>query len=821
MFWNIFFWVFGVATCAYYAGETVSSVYDIPYLCCFFAPLLFIPISNSIVLLTDGGKAERPDMLALVASMQAIAVALSTLLLIVLSPLVLLACMGLIFTLVDPKIFAMCMFYLCVATGPCIASHALYIRIMKRVPKGTKKPGFGRPTGLAVVLSIVLCALFPTILTRTAQKAAESPLTQQNALLLLRGVGDDSTLLRSCYSEFVSLPWYFQMLGSAINLSAESDEKYRAAREIFYRVKGRAFNSYARPHTEELANYYYAAGGPYGYWTGVFGSDRDFAGDTVGGIVRGLTLDRSKITGWVDADEALSHLTWKMHFKNDDSRSTELRGQILLPPHAVVTGCSLFVNGERHQAEIKERNASRVAYEVSAVKGERPLMVSTSGAGRVLVQSSMGTWGKEAELEVDIASPLVLTEKTRAVLPLPVFCERNFAIGTSHDVDLHSSMAPESSSAITCRPTGAASSDKYDISAHFPNNEIASSLGTISFARNPSALGFQSPVGSVNEKVVHESIVTERLNPSVPTVVVVDGSQSMASSIGAICRALDQAHQPDMSLVWASDRPTTLASHVDGRSAAWHKALERMRDSSCLGGQDNGAALEQAVKDLSGKGNCTNIVWLHATQPVDFNDVSLPGLIKDSAVTVRLFEYQVEPGPNVVIKSLDKVGSFEQVPRIKGLVEDVQTLLAKLAGDKETIKIVRSGLPQPGLPRSLHSNELAQLAVADEILAYLNTSKIDPRYGKMAQNIHVVTPLTSALVLDVSKSMEQYLVQNNAQYGPVTQQNQAMASLSSAPGMLGQIISTKPEPPMSLLMAIALLVMVPVLWLIRRTKGFA
>ena len=72
------------------------------------------------------------------------------------------------------------------------------------------------------------------------------------SLLLLRGAGDENALLH-LYSEKAHLPWFFQLPGELLSSSnrfyseGSSGKVMEAtAREVYYRVKGRPFNTAPR-----------------------------------------------------------------------------------------------------------------------------------------------------------------------------------------------------------------------------------------------------------------------------------------------------------------------------------------------------------------------------------------------------------------------------------------------------------------------------------------------------------------------------------------------------------------------------------------------
>ncbi len=845
---NAFYWVFGVGTCAYYTAVTLNGCSQAPYLLALFSPLAIIPLSNAILLLA-GSRFVRPTshMLPLLGSISGIALLVAAILVTVLSPLCLMAVLfGSILFLVLP-ISALCFFYLGVATGPVITCLAMRWKLKTLSQKSSQKTNWlPLSSCLALVLTFILIGIFPISLTQACEAAIAEPVAMNRGLLLLRALGDDNAMLQACYGEHVHVPWFFDMALSFASLHGLSLPTYEipevTAREIYYRVKGTPFNTAPRtrltflggnsPLFENDFGRDESFDWDYDYYSYLDYSDHDFAGETVGGVVRGLSLDRSEIKGWADADEAVAHLTWNQHFKVDKGHGKEIREQILLPPHAVITGCSLWINGVKHDSVIATRESSRGAYTTAAVRGEKPLLVSTAGAGRVLVQSSTGYWGKEALLVLQITTPLTLLQGGKAALPLPIFAERNFSVTADHEISLTSSTAAlpwtQDQQTTNGRLMQRLSSDKTQpavqpdtltagtlIKRTINNTSLANGAGAIIFNRNSAIAQIAAP-DPADPKVDIVQRITTNVSPVAPVIIVVDGSAAMASQINSICDTLKKIDSKDASILWASDRPLIIASHLSTATPAWNEALNKLRDSSCLGGQNNAESLSMAITDIA-RQSTANIVWLHAGQPVKFSGDKLLALLTDASNKITLFEYQVVPGPNEVVKSLDQTNLLHQVPRVVSLEEDLNSLLARLSGSIPTYSIERASQAHGTVaaPLAKHAPEIAQLYVSDLVFANLANQSERVKYGKLAETHNLVTPLTSALVLDDKSNYEKYGVKGHAKGGGT---NASAANKLGGLSAFSGFIPVKPEPPMSLILACGLSMMGIISWLKRRRR---
>ena len=801
-----------------------------------YAPLLFIPIANACLLLWPV-KRTNDSTLGTLRSINKMARVISGLLAFILIPLCLLDIVTLVFCVYScvTGIFALllkpetlfngqfansefygvfrfifiCLFYLCVAIFPYLTAFAMGEKLNPQKssveePSGAKKSGAIRlSTCLAALAVCVLVGFFPSRLTTACEAAIEDGSMIPQGLLLLRAVGDQGTMLRACYGmsvrDSMSL---FDPVGSSRSAGA-------VARETYYRVTGKPFNSLPRPAGADSDFYYDDDYYTYIDWY----HDRDFAGETVGGVVKGLSLNQSNINGWVDSDESVAHLYWEMNFHNNAGFRKELRAQILLPPHAVVTGCELWVNNVRQKAVVGTRESTRQAYTVAAARGERPLMVSTAGADRVLLQSSTGYWGKDAKLVVEIAAPLTIISKTESALPLPMFAERNFDVTAAHNI-LLSSNEPlaDKSPLISC----SGSLPRLNIRGDLSNQQLGTGAGVLMFKRKAGIgpITFPDPLAPGKTLVqIHE---TNRAPADLPTVIAIDGSSTMGSSIDTICDALASAKFKNATIVWAADEPVVLVSNVDTGSSSWKSAINRLRDASCLGGQNNGHAIDVALENVHGAAQ-SRIIWLHGPQPVQFSKHQVSNAMNHA--NCKLFEYQVVIGPNEVVKSLDQCNKLLRVPRLHNLREDLNDLFAQLSGNKESFENVTASLPAGravGLTAQ-HATELQQIFVSDLVVAHEDNHADRLQYGTLAEQFNLVTPLTSALVLD-SKNYDEYGVVKRSEANSKTGLAKSTMNKVNPFNPLAGWIPAAPEPPMPLILLCVAFLASGFLWFHRKRK---
>lgn len=823
---TVFCWVFGVITCAYYTFVTLYVCSQTPYLLAFFSPLVIVPVANLINLIWLRKQNVPAHSLAVLLTLSRLALMVSAILMLALIPLCLLAGLAtIVFMLLAFPIGLLMLFYLCVAMGPFLSSLTIWNRLHRFLPAERKTVGLPETSCLAILLAVVLLGVFPATMTQACEAAVGSRSTPQ-ALLLLRAMGDENVMQQDCYSEQARLPWFFSMAQGIMSASARPPIDESIAREIYYRTTGRPFNSV--PRTKLMAGGNLDAPMPFtefsggdsedNYWDDYYYwgyGDHDFAGETVGGVSRGISLTHSEMTGWVDPDEAIGHLQWAMDFKLKSS-AREVRAQILLPPHAVATGCKLVINGVEYPCVIATRESSRQAYQSAAVSNEQPMLISTAGAGRILLQSSTGFWGQSAHLIMDFTTPLQLTDPGTAILRLPMFTERNFAVACPHIIHMNGGRGFYGMFPCAYEEKLHQENGKID------NQSLSDGRGLIGYQRNARNLQVAATDSTNKNNAVLQTITTKTLSNETPAIIVVDGSAPISREQQAICDALSKVRLNHASIIWASDEPIEVVSNVAGGSAAWNAAVSKLSDSSSLGGQNNAEALTLAVDQLAKDSSVGgNVIWIHAGQPVKFSGDNLLPKVRAAKHKIKVYEYQIVAGPNEVIKSLDQSGDLVQIARTNYASSDLDSLFRELEGLQPVYELKRTAITDvpTGVPIAKHSAEIRQLYVNDDVMRHVDDVAQRTKFGTLAEDNYLITPLTSGIILPQGTYADHGVKTHKS--GTVANAPEKAPAPAPSHANLLEAIPVKPEPPMSLIMLCALLMMAVGVWALRRRRSHA
>ncbi|HEX9047395.1 MAG TPA: VIT domain-containing protein, partial [Verrucomicrobiae bacterium] len=299
----------------------------------------------------------------------------------------------------------------------------LLLRVKARRSLGTDRFGRFWPAFGLGFFALALAQL-PTFLTYhgLTLAAADDTATRRSGVNILRRFGDEQLILRACYGMNGRDATFDLIRGLGSGAANISPDK---AREIYFRVTGRPFNSVAPP------SYYTRAG----RW-GALDDDFDFTwddalgGEAVAGRVKGLSLQSSRLDAVAEPAAAVAYCEWTMEFKNVSRQQREARAQISLPPGGVVSRVTLWIDGEEREAAFGGRSQTRKAYQKVAVQQRRdPVLVTTCGPDRVLMQCfPVPPNGGTLKVRLGITAPLALESPGRGTFQWPQFLERNFKI---------------------------------------------------------------------------------------------------------------------------------------------------------------------------------------------------------------------------------------------------------------------------------------------------------------------------------------------------------------------------------------------------------
>ncbi len=201
--------------------------------------------------------------------------------------------------------------------------------------------------GVVLGLLALVAVELPATVTRVGVYMATDPsaVWRARGISLLRTFGSENALLRMCYVRAGNAT---DMVKASLVSLHRSPLYRRCARRLYYQVTGRAFNSAPAP-----VDFHRPRGALR------CGRLRYRPGQRNRGRPRGGPLARELMTRRFrgDADAALGYLEWTMVFKNSSPQAQEVRAQIALPPGAVVSRVTLWIDGEEREGGIRRSPA--------------------------------------------------------------------------------------------------------------------------------------------------------------------------------------------------------------------------------------------------------------------------------------------------------------------------------------------------------------------------------------------------------------------------------------------------------------------------------
>lgn len=705
--------------------------------------VVFVPLAHLHVwLAVRKGGTERPVLLGLA---NAAAIGISAFYTIVYLPLLPIAFVALII---------MGMGILPMAPIFSLISGIIMRRQLHRIaPHSYAVKWRGLAAGLAVSFAAIVLVELPITLTRVGLQMASTasqPERRARGLRLLRDYGNRDYLLRACY----------QRMGEATDLvgflfSLKDPVTPQEAREIYYRLTGETFDT-SRPPTRLKGQL---------QPDDTFDFDPDQGGTVIAGKVKGLSLNGSLMDGSVDADAALGYVEWTLTFKNVSGEQQEARAQVQLPPGGVVSRLTLWVGGEPREAAFAARERTRAAYR-QVVRRERrdPVLVTTSGRDRVLVQAyPVPPNGGELKLRFGISAPLVLEERSRGLLRLPHFLDRNFGIPdeVKHSVWVESKrpLQAESNRMRAERPE----ENVYALRGTYSDTELSEPANVLRLDRAAEVTEVWTrdttkQGGEVVRQVIREG---ETLVPS-RVVLVVDTSLGMRKHGAEIARALKSLPPAVETKLILADGNGVYEEGMSQPAASGSigEIAQLVEAASFEGGADNVPALTKALEIASERPGGV-IVWVHGSQGIEIWPVGeLRRVIERRPDGPTLYTVQAVNGRDRIEEGLDGVHSVKSVPRLGRLQSDLERLFTQLAGQRRVLELVRTSekltktTDSPSVKET--SAHLARLWANDEVARLMAGQEKDAneKAVQVAAQYQLVTPVSGAVVLETAQQYE-------------------------------------------------------------------
>ncbi len=627
----------------------------------------------------------------------------------------------------------------------CSIACRFYLRRMV-LARGAKKAR-GLLWGILIAFVALLGMEAPSAVTRIGLNMAASSNkdTSDNGIRMLRSIGSDEVMLQACYERPGQAT---DIISFALAISDPISPQQ--ARTIYYRVTGQAFNSVEPPSI--------TGRGRYNAWDDFNPNFEELGGTTVGGQTRNLELTSSRLDGSIDADAALAYVEWTMIFRNNSSRQREARAQIALPPGAVVSRLTLWVDGQEREAAFAARRKVREAYQAVVRQRRDPVLVTTCGPDRVLMQCfPVPPNGGQMKIRLGITAPLNVSEPGSGVLRIPHFMERNFQIpdNTKHMAwfEASSPFAVEGNQWQQENPR----KELHAVRGSLSNGDISGGTGVISVERDAEVTrAWTTDPHGDGQSVICQTIGKQDVIKPERVILVVDGSAAMHRIGPVIIEQLKmwvRGAPFEFGLLVASDEVIEICAPTVPSSSELDEVINRLSDVEWAGGQDSVPALERAWDMAAAKPNGV-VIWLHGSQAVEL--ASPEGLLQRwqrRPDGPSLFDVQALPGPNRIVEKLDGAVGFLSGDGQADAGESVQRLMDILAGRSKQTVLMRQRVAvsdfdseQWGKQTSAH---LARLWAKEQVeLNAANGSDGIEQAIQIAAKYQLVTSVSGAVVLE-------------------------------------------------------------------------
>lgn len=616
--------------------------------------------------------------------------------------------------------------------------------------------------GHTIILVMVLAVELPSTLTRMHLTSAVDG--DQKAIQWLRQWGSQDVLLRACY----------ERSGEATDILGTIAERQHpisvdAARDIYYRVTGVAFNSVPLPASfRGTIKHAGLIEDPAGLNDGVkdeFDLDPDIAGELVSGVARGLSVSNSDITGSLDSSSGVASLDWNFTFENVSTIPREARAKILLPPNAVVTKATLWLDDLQRETVIQERDLARNTYVQSVTSHKRdPLLVSMAGKDAVLVQCYPVVKGTKTKIRLHIVAPLIVANKSEESLVMPTFEERNFAITIPHKIDL-TSKSKISLTGTDSQTNGSSVQLKKEL-----DNSVMSrfeAVARVAMANDESSQPLAiRPPQTITEmhKEFFSLLPQTAISPSAMALnnhsgvhnsltVIVDKSVSMSPYVADIVKGLKTAPKSlPITIIEVKDGAKIFCKAAHSDLPVYEQSLKSLAESKCEGGQSDGDALMNVFRESNYVGttpaNRSDVLWIHAAQPMaNFNVQELrTALLSHSTNAAALYDLQVASGPNAILPESYDYPKLNRIVRTGSLADDISTFIENYS---------KNQIRRPATVFGVKSTDTTTGASTDlaQVQAYklaMSRYQAGDKWGAydLAARYHLVTPVSSAVVTE-------------------------------------------------------------------------
>ena len=593
------------------------------------------------------------------------------------------------------------------------------------------------------------------------------------AISRLRAFHSGRVLLKACYEGNRGTAmatdisgWIFKgwMIPAAMIDESSADTHHsEKARDVFFRVTGKPFNSLKPPKGN--------SGGLLlgrGDALAEIQFDDHLGGDAVAVRLKNLDLAESRFDGHVDSVSRIGYGEWTMVFKNGSNQAKEARCQVRLPRDGRVSRLTLWVNGEPREAAFSTVSKVKAAYKAVAVVQHRdPVLVNVVAPDTVMVQCFPVPAHGQMKIRFGVTAPL---DGRRWELPYVV--ERNFGIAAG----LENAVWMQGDCAFDLAGSGQPIAANRDGPGHSLPATLASesqmtpgiAVVTEALPAEPAVVWCEDRFANPEERFLVRAPITATRPAAGKIVVVIDGSFSLAGAKDWITKSL--ASQGKLLLVLADDH-------------ARRANLKDLENSHFSGGRDNEPALREGIRLSKESGG--PVVWVHGPQAVGLSQPeALLQMLERGTTHPVIYEVEAVAGPNRLAEAIYRTGCLHRGPTLLAPEQDFTQFLKDLRTDRQEISWNwKRAATSDGLTGKPAWDQLARLWTATTAENFASPLT-DAARAALAARYQLVTPYSGAVVLETQQQYDDY-------------------GLTPADGDATPKVPSVPEPSSSLLILIS------------------
>ncbi|MBY0551603.1 MAG: hypothetical protein K2W95_30250 [Candidatus Obscuribacterales bacterium] len=459
----------------------------------------------------------------------------------------------------------------------------------------------------------------------------------------------------------------------------------------------------------------------------------------VGSPIEGLSLVRSAIHGTVHADTMSASMDWTFVFKNKTYQEQEARAEIALPAGTLLSGMTLWINGEPKKAVFA--STYNKPEEVDArTSHQMPALITDLGRGRYLLQCSPVPSQGEVKVAVTITQALKIDGPEELSLALPRFIDNNFSLSGQHTLSLR---APNKAKlSLNGRESTITADGDGLLVAKLKDDELNGSSFAIRVhdSNRRATIAVEDPLHK-GEYIVQQVNEVSAVSPR-RLVVVVDGSKSVSQHLVGIKNALAKLPSgiETKLLIANDDSEPKMLSFQDG--------LKKLETSSFKGGRDNLEALVKAA-EFAGESSGGAVLWVHGPQPGFNNEMYI---MAPYAAAPRFLELALDDcwtDANELFRNHKEIGPFTPIVRNANVQDDLQHFFQRWqAGAKElTVKWARTTkVPTCAIAQGPQAQELSVLESGYQCANLLLKNRVTEA-ARIAVANNLVTPVSGAVVM--------------------------------------------------------------------------